>query len=87
MSELFSIDNIVEEIEKEYGKIEELTEVDCEEIIYTYLNIEVKNAHYDKQLDCIVYVPEEKIDWDNEAIPRWDETYLNQLGMSMKDFV
>lgn len=85
---LFSIDDYVSEIEKEYGAIEELTEADCVDIVYTYLNnTECKNAWYDKSLDCIVFIPFETEGYDEEVTPGWNNDYLATLGMSMSDFV
>lgn len=58
---LFDIDDLIEEIEKKYGKVEELDEADCMDIIYDYVGkIELKTAYYDKQFSCIFYEPEEE---------------------------
>lgn len=83
---LFDIDDLIEEIEEKYGKVEELTEADCMDIIYDYVgNIKLNTAYYDKQFSCIFYEPEEEEEEDDVA-PEWSERYLNTLGMSMSDF-
>lgn len=63
--ELFDIDDLTEEIEKKYGRLEELTESDCADIIHEYVgDIELENAYFDKQLFCIFYKPKEENDGD-----------------------
>lgn len=60
---LFDIDDLIEEIEEKYGKVEELTEGDCMDIIYNYVgHIKLNTAYYDKQFSCIIYEPEEEDD-------------------------
>lgn len=85
--ELFDIDDLIEEIEEKYGKVEELTESDCMNIIYDYVGeIELKTAYYSKQFSCIIYEPEEEEEEEEDLKPEWSERYLNSLGMSMSDF-
>lgn len=82
---LYITDGNRAEIERKYGPIEALTDKDAKEIAQETIAEEITCAWFSD--DESIYYEYDDGEYEQEIPRGWNEEYLNNIGMSMRDFL